>query len=68
MNAAARKQKSRDAIREEFNQLLARLGDSDLESLIEYARRRYGNKSQLGAEVARETESDAAEQEKQNTP
>ena len=68
MNAAARKQKSREAIREEFNQLLARLGDSDIESLIEYARRRYGDKSQLGAKVARETESDAAEQEKENTP
>ena len=60
MNAAARKQKSRDAIREEFNQLLARLGDSDLESLIEYARRRYGDKSRLGAKAEAEDRGRAA--------
>ncbi len=58
MNVLARKQESRDAIREEFNQLLARLGDSDLESLIEYSRRMYVDKSQLGAKAEAEEAED----------
>lgn len=60
MKAASRKGEARDAIYEQFHRLLERMGDKDLENLIKEARTRQGDRSSLGAAVAREGESDAA--------
>ena len=54
-----------EAIYEEFNQLLKRWGDKNLESLIKEARERHGDRSPLGAAVAGEGESDAAKSKTQ---
>lgn len=54
-----------EAINEEFNQILERLGDTDLESLIKEARRRHGDGSPLGATVAREGKSQAGKSKTQ---
>ena len=62
MNADERKGK---AINEEFNQILERFGEADLESLIKEARRRHGDRSPLGAAVARKGESHAAKSKTQ---
>ena len=51
MNAQARKGKSETSLRAEFDELVCRLGENDLESLVEEARRRYGKNSQLGADA-----------------
>ena len=62
MNVDAR---NGEAICEEFNQLLERWSDKDLESLIKEARRRHGDRSSLGAAVARKGESHAAKSKTQ---
>ena len=66
MNAPPRKAESID---EEFNQLLKRWGDKDLESLIKTAQKTQGDESPLGAAVAGEGKSDAAKSKtKQASP